>query len=61
MVFIIGFPKFEGKNAIVVVLNSPTSYAHLFALYYPFKANIVATTFIEIIEATRNPRDYSKL
>jgi len=50
MDFIIGLPKFKGKSVIMVVVDRLTDYAHFCALSHPFKANIVATTFMETIQ-----------
>jgi hypothetical protein len=43
-------PKFEGNTVIMVVVDRLTKYAHFFSLYHPFKASIVATTFMETIQ-----------
>ena len=50
MDFITGLPKSEGKSVIMAVVDRPTKYAHFCALYHPFKASIVATTFMETIQ-----------
>ena len=49
MDFITGLPKSKGKSVIIVVVNRLTKYAHFCALSHPFKASIVATTFMETI------------
>ena len=57
MDFIIGLPKSEGKSAIMVVVDRLTKYAHFCALSHPFKAIIVATTFMDTIQKLHgNPR-----
>jgi hypothetical protein len=48
--FITRLPKFEGKSVIMVIVDRLTKYAHFCALYHPFKANIVATTFMETVQ-----------
>ena len=48
--FITGLHKAEGKNVIMVVVDRFTKYAHFCALYHPFKASTVATSFMEIIQ-----------
>jgi hypothetical protein len=50
MDFIIGLPKYEGKSAIVVIVDRLTKYAHFCALSHPFKASIVATAFMETVQ-----------
>ena len=60
MDFIIGLPKSEGKSVIMVVFDRITKYAHFFALSHTFKANIVATTFMETIQKLHKPKDYFK-
>ena len=50
MDFITGLPKFEGKSVIMVVVDRLTKNAHFCALSYPFKASIVATTFVDRIQ-----------
>ena len=42
--------KSEGKSVIMVVVDRLTKYAHFCALYHPFKASIVATTFMDRIQ-----------
>ena len=39
MDFIIGLPNYEGKSAIMVVVDRLTKYAHFCALSHPFKAS----------------------
>jgi hypothetical protein len=48
--FITCLPKTKGKNVIMVVVDRLTKYAHVFSLSHPFKASIVATTFMEIVQ-----------
>ena len=56
MDFIIGLPKSEGKNVIMVIVDRLSKYAHLCALSHPFKESIVATAFMETIQKLReNP------
>jgi hypothetical protein len=50
MDFIIGLPKSEGKSVIMVIVDRLTKYAHFCALSHPFKASIVATTFMEAVQ-----------
>jgi hypothetical protein len=50
MDFIIGLPKSEGNNVIMVVVDQLTKYAHFFSLSHPFKASTIATTFMEIVQ-----------
>ena len=50
MDFIIGLPKSEGKNVIMVVFDRLTMYAHFCALSHPFSASTVATTFINTVQ-----------
>jgi hypothetical protein len=49
MDFIIGLPKSKENNFIMVVVNRLTKYALFFSLSHPFKASILATTFMETI------------
>jgi hypothetical protein len=48
--FIIGLPKYEGNSVIMVIFDRLTKYAHFCALSHPFKANTVATTFMETVQ-----------
>ena len=41
MDLIIGLPKSEGKNSIMVVVDRLTKYAHFCALSHPFKASTI--------------------
>jgi hypothetical protein len=50
MDFITGLPKSEGKSVIMMIFDRLTKYAHFCALSHPFKASIVATTFMETIQ-----------
>ena len=50
MDFIIGLPKSEGKNIIMVVVDRLTNYAHFCAVSHPFKASIFAPAFMETIQ-----------
>jgi hypothetical protein len=45
-----GLPKSEGKSVIMVVFDRLTKYAHFCALSHPFKASIVATSFMDIVK-----------
>ena len=57
MDFITGLPKFEGNNVIMVVVDRLTKYAHYCVLSHPFKASIVATKFMDIIQKLHvNPK-----
>lgn len=49
MDFIIGLPKLEGKNVIMVVVDILNKYAHFYALSHPSSAITIATTFMEIV------------
>jgi hypothetical protein len=46
MDFITGLPKSEGNIVIMVVVDRMTKYAHFSILSHPFKAILVATTFM---------------
>jgi hypothetical protein len=50
MDFITGLPKSEGKSVIMVIVDRLTKYAHFCVLSHPFKASIVATTFMETVQ-----------
>jgi hypothetical protein len=50
MDFITRLPKSEGKSVIMVIVDRLTKYAHFCALSHPFKANTVATAFMEIVQ-----------
>ena len=50
MDFITGLPKLEGKNAIMVVVDRLTKYAHFCALSHPFSVSIVVVAFINTIQ-----------
>ena len=55
--FIIGLPKLEGKNVIMVVVDRLTKYAHFCALSHPFNTSIVATTFMDTVSKLHeNPK-----
>jgi hypothetical protein len=57
MDFIIGLPKSEGKNAIMVIVDRLTEYAHFCALSHPLKASTVSTTFMETVQKLHgNPK-----
>ena len=57
MDFVIGLPKSKEKSVIMVVVDRLSKYAHFCALSYPFKANIVATLFMEIVQKLHgNPK-----
>ena len=57
MDFITSLPKSEGKSVIMVVVDRITKYAHFCALSHPFKASIVATAFMEMIQKLHgNPK-----
>ena len=57
MDFIIGLPKSEGKCAIMVAVDRLIKYAHFCALSHPFKASIVATTFMETTQKLHGNRN----
>ena len=50
MDFIIGLPKLEGKNVIMVVIERLTKYAHFCALSHPFSASTIAALFMNIVQ-----------
>ena len=50
MDFNTGLPNSEGKSVIIVVVDKHTKYAHLCALYHPFKASTIANYFMETIQ-----------
>ena len=50
MDFIIGLTKSKGKSVIMVVVNKINMYECFCALSHPFKANIVTTTFMEMVQ-----------
>ena len=50
MDFITTLPKSEGKSVIMVVVDRLTKYAHLCALYHPFKASTVTNYFMGAIQ-----------
>jgi len=57
MYFIIGLPKSEGNNVIMVVVNRVNKYAHFCALSHSFKANTTSTAFMEAIQKLHgNPK-----
>ena len=47
--FIIGLPKLEGKNFIMVVVDKLTKYPHFFSLSHPFSATTVVVAFMDIV------------
>ena len=49
MDFIIGIPKSEGKNAIMVVIDRLTKYAHFCALYNTFSESTIVVAFMNIV------------
>jgi len=55
--FIRGLQRFEGKSVIMVIVDRITKYANFCQLSHPFKANTVATTFMETIQKLHgNPK-----
>ena len=50
MDFIIGLPKLNVNNVIMVVIDRLTKYAHFCALSHLFSASIVAEAFINIVQ-----------
>ena len=48
--FIIGVPKLEGENVIMVVIDRLTNYAHFCSLSHPFSASRVAIAFMDIVK-----------
>lgn len=47
MDFVEGLPTFEGKDAIMVIVDRFTKYSHFVALTHPFSAESIAKTFID--------------
>jgi len=65
MDFMTSLPKYEGTSVIMVVVDRITKYAHFCVIYHPFKANKVATAFMDHIhgdnsKATWKPKYYCK-
>ena len=57
MDFITGLPKSEGRSVIMVVVDILTKYAHFCGLSHSFKANKIATAFMETIQKLHgNPK-----
>ena len=57
MDFITGLPKSKGKSVIMVVVDRLTKYAHICALYHPFKASTISNAFMETIQKLHeNPK-----
>jgi hypothetical protein len=56
MDFITRLPRFEGKSVIMVVVDRLTKYTHFCAFSHPFKASIVSTAFIEIVQKIHGSR-----
>ena len=50
MDFITGLPKYKGNSVIMVIIDRLTKYGDFCALSHPFKANILATAFMEKIQ-----------
>jgi hypothetical protein len=50
MDFIIVLPKSKGNTLIMIVVHRLTNYAYFLSLSHPFKASIVATTFMETVQ-----------
>ena len=50
MDFIIGLPKSEGKNVIMVAVDRLNKYAHFCALSHPFSASLVVVAFINTVQ-----------
>ncbi|KAJ4753877.1 polyprotein [Rhynchospora pubera] len=47
MDFIMGLPRSEGKDVILVIVDGLTKYAHFLSLSHPFKAMDVAQLFLD--------------
>ena len=57
MNFIIGIPKLEWKNGILVAVDRLTKYAHFSALWSPFKASIITPPSMETFQKLHaNPK-----
>ena len=49
MDFIESLPKSEGRNAILVVVDKLTKFAHFISLTHPFTAQEIAQVFIDTV------------
>ena len=55
--FIIGLPKSEGSNVIMVVFDRLTKYAHFCALSHSFNASTIVAGFMETVQKLHgNPK-----
>lgn len=50
MDFIIGLPKHNGNNIIMVVVNPMTMYTYFFSLSYPFKERTLVEALMKIVQ-----------
>ena len=57
MYFIKGLPKPEGNNAIIVIVNRLTKYAHLYSLLHGFKTCTVDAAFMDIVQKLHGNRN----
>ena len=48
--YIIGLPKIEWTNIIMVVVDRLTKYAHFCSLSHSFKASVIVVVFMEIFQ-----------
>lgn len=57
MDFIIGLPKSEGNNFIMVVVERLTKHAYFCALYHPFNVSTVVAAFMDTVHKLHgNPK-----
>lgn len=47
MDFVGGFPKVQGKDTILVIIDRLTKYGHFIPLGHPYTAQMVAQVFLD--------------